>query len=114
MYPVVLDLATFFFLMIRRPPRSTLFPYTTLFRSVEFHEPVYTGDLVSFFPALVRVGRTSVTIRVEVEAERWGWDAAKRGVGRGEKVKVTEAEVILVAVDGEGRPVPIRPEAVKA
>src|SRR5256885_5605612 len=27
----------FFFLMIRRPPRSTLFPYTTLFRSVVFH-----------------------------------------------------------------------------
>jgi len=26
----------FFFLMIRRPPRSTLFPYTTLFRSVVF------------------------------------------------------------------------------
>src|SRR3712207_7125948 len=30
----------FFFLMIRRPPRSTLFPYTTLFRSVHWpHEP---------------------------------------------------------------------------
>src|SRR3712207_8376072 len=28
-------MANFFFLMIRRPPRSTLFPYTTLFRSVE-------------------------------------------------------------------------------
>src|SRR2546421_1208300 len=28
----------FFFLMIRRPPRSTLFPYTTLFRSVPFAE----------------------------------------------------------------------------
>src|SRR6266850_4746937 len=28
-----LDFAIFFFLMIRRPPRSTLFPYTTLFRS---------------------------------------------------------------------------------
>src|SRR5437870_11474151 len=27
---------TFFFLMIRRPPRSTLFPYTTLFRSLLF------------------------------------------------------------------------------
>src|SRR6266702_6498778 len=27
------DLFIFFFLMIRRPPRSTLFPYTTLFRS---------------------------------------------------------------------------------
>src|SRR2546430_12082621 len=28
-------LALFFFLMIRRPPRSTLFPYTTLFRSLD-------------------------------------------------------------------------------
>src|SRR5438477_2819985 len=28
-------LVCFFFLMIRRPPRSTLFPYTTLFRSVQ-------------------------------------------------------------------------------
>src|SRR3712207_9366567 len=30
------DAHVFFFLMIRRPPRSTLFPYTTLFRS---HDP---------------------------------------------------------------------------
>src|SRR3989441_2477537 len=30
----------FFFLMIRRPPRSTLFPYTTLFRSLERHLPI--------------------------------------------------------------------------
>src|SRR2546430_11925870 len=29
----------FFFLMIRRPPRSTLFPYTTLFRSVRSSQP---------------------------------------------------------------------------
>src|SRR6266496_5646293 len=29
----------FFFLMIRRPPRSTLFPYTTLFRSRGRHRP---------------------------------------------------------------------------
>src|SRR2546427_4492839 len=33
----------FFFLMIRRPPRSTLFPYTTLFRSVEDPD-VQVGD----------------------------------------------------------------------
>src|SRR5256885_17009825 len=32
----------FFFLMIRRPPRSTLFPYTTLFRS-----PLWVGLLVA-------------------------------------------------------------------
>src|SRR5437667_7340010 len=30
-----MSLLFFFFLMIRRPPRSTLFPYTTLFRSIE-------------------------------------------------------------------------------
>src|SRR2546426_9376390 len=35
----------FFFLMIRRPPRSTLFPYTTLFRSVPFHAVVECDDV---------------------------------------------------------------------
>src|SRR3712207_9376305 len=33
----------FFFLMIRRPPRSTLFPYTTLFRSLAAWHPPKTG-----------------------------------------------------------------------
>src|SRR5258707_2782112 len=33
---------SFFFLMIRRPPRSTLFPYTTLFRSKGGHFAVHT------------------------------------------------------------------------
>src|SRR5947207_15425809 len=33
----------FFFLMIRRPPRSTLFPYTTLFRSQGFHPALGRG-----------------------------------------------------------------------
>src|SRR5438128_3363247 len=33
-------ISIFFFLMLRRPPRSTLFPYTTLFRSGEFHVPM--------------------------------------------------------------------------
>ena len=34
----------FFFLMIRRPPRSTLFPYTTLFRSVTVFDPATISD----------------------------------------------------------------------
>src|SRR3989442_14576418 len=33
-YAFIVSTSFFFFLMIRRPPRSTLFPYTTLFRSV--------------------------------------------------------------------------------
>src|SRR5256886_17420047 len=35
----------FFFLMIRRPPRSTLFPYTTLFRSRAFEPPLDAVDI---------------------------------------------------------------------
>lgn len=75
---------------------------TKAMREVEFLEPVFLGDIVNFFTETVRVGRTSLTVRVSVEAERWG-------AGRGEQVKVTEAEVVLVAVDETGRPTPIRP-----
>src|SRR5437764_3419548 len=62
---VPVSLPTFFFLMIRRPPRSTLFPYTTLFRSgtdVEivplnrnFHQPPVTGGKnATSSPGLIR------------------------------------------------------------
>ena len=67
---------------------------------VEFHLPVFVGDVVSFWTRLVKVGRTSITMHVDVEAER-----------RGEVVQLTEAEVTYVAVDvsdGQRRPVPIR------
>jgi acyl-CoA thioesterase YciA len=77
---------------------------TKAMREVEFHEPVLLGDIVSFFTETVRVGRTSITVRVSVEAERWGR-------GRGEQVKVTQAEVVLVSVDESGRPTPIRAES---
>src|SRR5256885_13218131 len=38
-----MPILAFFFLMIRRPPRSTLFPYTTLFRSRLDHANVAAG-----------------------------------------------------------------------
>src|SRR2546422_10792066 len=38
----------FFFLMIRRPPRSTLFPYTTLFRSGRVHSEVQDGRALTY------------------------------------------------------------------
>ena len=84
---------------------------TKAMREVEFHEPVYLGDIVSFYTETLRIGRTSIAVRVSVEAERWGSPPAAPGAtGHGEHVKVTEAEVVLVAVDEQGRPVPIRPE----
>jgi len=75
---------------------------TKAMREVEFHEPVFLGDIVNFFTETVRVGRTSITVKVTVEAERWGG-------GEGERVMVTQAEVVLVAVDEQGRPTPVRP-----
>jgi len=85
---------------------------TKAMREVEFHEPVFLADIVNFFTETVRVGRTSVTVKVLVEAERWG--AGPGGAGHGERVKVTEAEVVLVAVDGYGRPAPIHPDGLQA
>ena len=74
---------------------------TKAMREVVFLEPVFLGDIVSFFTETIRIGRTSITVKVNVEAERWGG-------GHGERVKVTEAEVVLVAVGEDGRPVPVQ------
>src|SRR3712207_7449430 len=49
--------------MIRRPPRSTLFPYTTLFRSRQHHSPVATGEGVE-------AGIEELGVRVEHGAQR--------------------------------------------
>jgi acyl-CoA thioesterase YciA len=87
---------------------------TRAMREVEFHEPVFLGDVVSFYTETVRIGRTSITVRVSVEAERWGVPpGAPTGPGHGERIKVTEAEVVLVAVDARWRPTPIRPEPMQ-
>src|SRR5262245_26387142 len=53
---------------------------TKAMREVEFHEPVYLGDIVSFYTETVRIGRTSIAIRVSVEAERWGSPPASPGM----------------------------------
>src|SRR5882672_6336710 len=42
------SLLFFFFLMIRRPPSSTLFPYTTLFRSLHYSQKCDTSDALDF------------------------------------------------------------------
>jgi acyl-CoA thioesterase YciA len=87
---------------------------TKAMREVEFHEPVFLGDIVSFYTETVRVGRTSITVRVSVEAERWSTAPVYPGTtGHGERVKVTEAEVVLVAINDRGVPVPIRPEPIQ-
>ena len=65
---------------------------TVAMKEVIFHEPVFMGDLVSFYAETLKVGNTSITVHIIVEAERFG------SQGR-HKVKVTEAEVTYVAIN---------------
>src|SRR5947207_13391824 len=74
----------FFFLMIRRPPRSTLFPYTTLFRSV--NAPATATRMAGFAP------RSSSAIRsAAYETDRV--ERLPRGIGSLTfQVEVTHAQ----------------------
>jgi len=70
---------------------------TVAVNSFVFQEPVFVGDVVSFYARVLKVGRTSITVDVEVYAER-------RRDGRKQVVKVTEAQLTYVAVDDQRRP----------
>jgi len=76
---------------------------TVAVNSFVFKQPVFVGDVVSFYADVVRVGRTSITVSVEVYAQR-----------RPERVlcvKVTEAVLTYVAVDENRRPRLVPPSA---
>lgn len=61
---------------------------TVALNRVEFKKPVLVGDVVRFETTLVKIGRTSVTMRIDVHAERGT-----------ETIHVTEAEAVFVGVD---------------
>jgi acyl-CoA thioesterase YciA len=72
---------------------------TKVMREVNFHAPVFVGDLVSFYTQTTKIGKTSITIKVEVEAVR--------GVDSLTTCDVTSAEVVMVAVDDAIKPINI-------
>lgn len=69
---------------------------TIAVNSFVFKNPVFVGDLLSFYAEVVKVGRTSITISVEVYAERNRLEV--------ETVKVTEATLTYVATDDNRMP----------
>jgi acyl-CoA thioesterase YciA len=77
---------------------------TVAVNALTFKKPVLVGDVVSFYADVERVGRTSITVRVDVYAER--------RVEARECVQVTEAMLTYVAMDGDGRPRVVPPEAI--
>jgi acyl-CoA thioesterase YciA len=70
--------------------------------AMRFHAPVQVGDLVSCYAEVVRVGNTSIGVRVETWVTRRA-DATK--------VRVTEGTLVYVALDTDGRPRTVPPEA---
>ena len=69
---------------------------TVAVNSFLFKQPVFVGDLLSFYADIVKTGNTSVTISVEVYAQRMRL--------AGDVVKVTEATLTYVATDSDRRP----------
>ncbi len=72
---------------------------TVAMDKIEFHRPVFVGDLISLYTKIARKGRTSVTVCVSVWAER--------RMPPFESVEVTEALVTMVAVNEAMLPVPL-------
>ena len=68
---------------------------TVAINAMEFHEPVYVGDLVTCYAEITGSGRTSITVRIVTTARR-------RDLGA--SVKVTEGSFVYVALDEDGKP----------
>lgn len=74
---------------------------TIAVNSFVFKQPVFVGDLLSFYADIVRVGNTSITVRVEVYAERNRLLA--------QTVRVTEATLTYVATGNDRKPRKVPP-----
>ena len=71
---------------------------TVAMDSVEFKQPVYVGDVLSFYTEITKVGRTSARVRVTVEAERFEPPCTTE--------PVTTAELTYVAIDENRQSIP--------
>ena len=77
---------------------------TVAVNAVQFHQPVFVGDLVSLYAEVTRVGHTSLTVDVAVYAERFDDNH------RAQCVRVTQATLTYVAMGPDRKPRPVPPE----
>jgi len=68
---------------------------TVAVNAFQFQQPISSGDVLSFYSSVIKVGKTSITVSVEVYAERHPEQPVT--------VKVTEATLTYVALDAQGR-----------
>jgi acyl-CoA thioesterase YciA len=67
--------------------------------AMTFRKPVYVGDITCIYTELIRIGRTSITVRVEA------WVIRRNETKR---ILVTDGNFTYVALDEEGRPRPVK------
>ena len=79
------------------------FMVTVSMDKVVFHEPVFVGDLVSFWTETIRIGTTSITTKVVVDAIR--------AADPSQRVRVTEAQVVYVNLGEDRKPAVIQRKA---
>ena len=67
--------------------------------SLVFHAPVMVGDCLECFATIEKVGRTSMTVKVESYAER--------RESEGERLKITEGRFVYVAIGADRKPIAV-------
>lgn len=75
---------------------------TVAINSMTFHKPVHVGDVLCCYTYIERVGKTSITIRIQAWVVRQYFSE--------DRIKVTEGEFTFVAIDEDRRPRPVREE----
>ncbi len=86
---------------IRAAERARGRVVTAADKEMSFAKPMKVGDTLCIYIDITKVGRTSMTLRVEAWAQRYLSDLMER---------VTHADFIMVALDGAGKPTPIPAE----
>ena len=85
---------------IRAAERARGRVVTAAVKEMSFAKPMKVGDTLCVYTHVTRVGRTSMTLKVEAWAQRYLSHVME---------KVTDADFIMVALDREGRPTPVPP-----
>ena len=76
---------------------------TIAVNALTFKKPVKIGDTLCVYSTIEKVGRSSMTLAIE---------AWTKGRAAHERTKVTEASFVMVAIDDDGRPIPVPPETI--
>jgi len=72
---------------------------TVAMENIQFHKPVFVGDLLECFSRVVKIGISSITVEVDARVERRL---------TGEVEQVTQGCFVYVAIDDNRRPVPVK------